>query len=692
MNHRLLRSPTAVLVLALFVGLAGRAAVGRPASTGAQSGLDLAGRDLTVRPGDDFDAYANGTWRKITQIPADRASTGIFLQVFELAEQRTAQLVRDAGASKAPEGSPERLVADYYAAFLDEPGIDHRGLTPLKPALGAIRQLSTRADLAVALGEGLRADVDPLNATNFWTEHPFGLFVTQALDEPSRNVPYLLQGGLGLPDREYYVSSAPEMIEIRAKYQAYVAELLTLAGVADAAATAERVVALEGRMAAVHAGLVESQDIHKASNPWKREEFAKNAPGLDWASFFTAAGLADQPVVIVWQPGAIQGLAALVGSEPLETWKEYLTFHTLNHCAGVLPAAFSKASFDFYGQTLSGTPRQRDRWKRALGAVNAELGDAVGQLYVRRHFPPEAKAAVQAIVKNLVIAFGQRIEALPWMTPATKARALAKLATLRVGVGYPETWRDYAGLQIRADDALGNLLRAERYEYRHQLAKLGKPVDRDEWWMTPQTVNALNLPLQNALNFPAAILEAPFFDPAADPAANYGSIGAIIGHEISHSFDNLGAEFDALGRLATWWTPEDLAHFQAAGQRLVAQVAAYEPFPGVHVNGQQTLGENIADVAGLSAAFDAWRLSLAGHPAPTLDGLTGEQRFFLAFGQSWRSKVREPALRQQLVTDGHAPGRWRAFTVRNVDAWYDAFGVQAGQALYLEPADRVRVW
>jgi len=664
----------------------------QPAPVEAPSGIDLAGRNLAVAPGADFDEYANGTWRQVTEIPADRPSTGIFYQVFERAEQRNAALIREAGAANPPAGSNARLIADYYAAFMDEGGIEKRGLAPLKPALDRIARIRNKADLAIALGEGLRADVDPLNATNLWTENLFGIFVAQALDDPSRNVPYILQGGLGMPDREYYVSTTPEMAEIRAKYLAYVADLLKLAGVSRPEAKAKHILDLETRMAQAHASLVESEDVHKADNPWPRDEFRKKAPGLDWAAYFRAARLDSQPMFIVWQPAAIQGLSALVAKVALGTWKDYLTFHALNRSASFLPKAFAELDFGFYGRTLRGTPQQRDRWKRAVAAVNADLGDAVGQVYVQHHFSPEAKAEVQAIVKNLLAAFDKRIDALDWMTPATRAKAKAKLATLRVGVGYPETWRDYARLDIRADDALGNHERAELLELGHQLDKLGRPVDRDEWWMTPQTVNAVNLPLQNALNFPAAILEPPFFDPSADPAVNYGSIGAVIGHEISHSFDNMGAEFDAEGRLANWWTPDDQAHFKAAGQRLVEQYDVYEPFPGLHINGKQTLGENIADVAGAAVAFDAWHLSLAGQAATVKEGLTGEQRFFLAFAQSWRTKTREPALRQQIVTDGHAPGRWRAQTVRNLDPWYDAFGAKPGDALFLAPSDRVRIW
>ena len=656
------------------------------------SGVDLAGIDHSVKPGDDFDGYANGTWRKTAVIPADRASTGIFLQVFEKAEQRNAELIKAAAASKAPTGSNERKIADYYAAYMDQASIDAHGLRPLRPQLHRIDAIKTRTDLASALGSQLRADVDPINATNFSTEHLFGLFVTQGLEDPSHNVAYLLQGGLGMPNRDYYLDPDKDMAGFRAKYQAYIATQLEEAGVVDADAKAKAIFELETKIAKAQESLVDSEDVHKANNPWSMADFASKAPGLDWAAYFHAAGLDTQKQIVAWQPPAITGLAALVASEPLDTWKAYLAFHAINHSAGMLPRAFADASFEFYGHTLQGTPKQRDRWKRAIGAVNNDLGDAVGQIYVKKYFPASSKAQVQQMVGNILAAFTDRVDALDWMTPATKQKAKAKIATVRVGVGYPETWRNYADLEIRPDDAVGNHLRAEEHEYQHQLAKLGQPVDKGEWWMTPQTVNAVNLPLQNALNFPAAILEAPFFDPKADAAANYGSIGAVIGHEISHSFDNTGADFDADGRMANWWTPEDEAHFKAAGQKLVAQYSAYEPLPGLHLNGQQTLGENIADVSGLTISWLAYHKSLGGKPAPVIAGLTGDQRFFLAFAQSWREKTRDAALRAQVISDGHSPGNFRAETVRNLDAWYDAFSPKPGEKLYLAPKDRVKIW
>ena len=663
-----------------------------PAPAAPTSGIDIAGMDKSVQPGDDFDGYANGGWSKTATIPDDRSSTGVFLTVFEKAEQRTKDLVQGMAASNPAAGSDERRIADYYAAYMDEAGIEKKGLAGLQPQLDAIDAIKDKAGLAQALGADLRADVDPLNATNYHTERLFGLFVSQGLEDPAHNTAYLLQGGLGMPDRDYYLSSDKAMVDIRDKYKAYIAALLKQANVADADKKAAAVYALEEKIAKAQAPITETEDVHKANNPWPVADFAKKAPGLDWGTYFKAAGLDGQQTIDAWQPGAISKLSALTASQPLDAWKDWMTFHLLNQSASLLPKAFDDLSFGFYGTTVNGTPKQRDRWKRGLGRVNTDLGDAVGKVYVQKYFPSASREKIQQLVSNLLAVFPERIDKLDWMDAATKAKAKAKVASIKVGVGYPDAWRDYTSLEIKPDDALGNHQRAELTEYKHQLAKLGQAPDKGEWWMTPQTVNAVNLPLQNALNFPAAILEPPFFDPNADAAANYGSIGAVIGHEISHSFDNTGAEFDADGKLQNWWTPADAAHFKAAGEKLIAQFNAYEALPGLHLNGKQELGENIADLAGLAVAFDAYHKSLGGKPAPVIDGLTGDQRFFLAFAQSWRTKTRDAALRAQVVSDGHAPGQFRVRTVRNIDGWYDAFQVKDGQKLFLKPEERVRMW
>jgi predicted metalloendopeptidase len=676
------------LMLAAGAAFVMAAAVSAPAVTG----IDRAGIDKTVQPGDDFFAYGNGTWVKKTAIPADKSSFGTFDQVFEKTSAEVRDLIQTAAKTNPKPGSDAQKVGDYYASYMDEAGIEAKGLTPLKPEFDRIAAIKDNKSLSAYLGSMLRADVDALNSTDLYTDHIFGIWVNQAFEQPGRNVPYILQGGLGMPDREYYLSKSPKMAAIRAKYQAHVAAVLKLAGIADADAKAARIMALETKIASAHTSRAESEDVLKANNPWNRGSFAKRAPGMDWNAYFAAAGLSGQPDFIVWQPGAVAGTAALVSNQPVGVWKDYLTYQIIDHYAGVLPKAFVNERFAFYGTTLNGTPKIRDRWKRAISATNGALGEPVGKLYVARYFPPAAKAKIEGMVKELIAAYRARISHLAWMSPATKQKALAKLATLKVGVGYPDTWRDYSGLKIVRGDAFGNLQRSEQFEYRYALAKLHRPVDRGEWAMDPQTVNAVNLPLVNALNFPAAILQPPFFDPKADDALNYGSIGATIGHEISHSFDDQGSQFDAQGKLNNWWTPADLAHFRAASAKLVKQYDAYRPFADLAVNGKQTLGENIADVAGLSAAYDAYILSLHGKPAPVLDGLSGDQRFFLAYSQSWRDKSREAALRQQVLTDGHAPAEYRADTVRNLDAWYKAFAVKPGQKLFLKPQDRVQVW
>jgi predicted metalloendopeptidase len=648
--------------------------------------------DRSVAPGDDFFAHANGTWVKRTEIPADRGSFGVGQEVADLTDRRTATLIKAAAASKAPSGSDLRKIGDCYTSFMDEKAIEAKGLSPLKPTFKAIEAIRDRSDLARYLGSTLRADVDVLNATNYYTANLFGLWVAQDLDEPTRYAPFLLQGGLGLPERSYYLDPSEGMAAIRAQYLAHVTAMLKLAGLPDAATRAAAVVDLETRMAKVHASREESGDVLKGNNHWSRADFAKKAPGLDWETYFAAAGLNQPEVFVVWQPAAFTGLSALTAEVSFDIWRDYLTFHALQHRSRVLPKAVVDQSFSFYGKVLSGASRPRDRWKYGVDQTNQALGEVVGKAYVARHFPPAEKARAQAMVANLIAAFRSRIEQLDWMAPATKAKAIAKLTVLKVGVGYPDRWQDYRGLKIVAGDAFGNAERAERFEYARNLRKLGQPIDRTEWVMTPQTVNAVNLPVMNALNFPAAILQPPYFDPKRPMVMDYGSIGAVIGHEISHSFDDSGSLFDATGKLNNWWTPEDLKHFQASADQLVKQYDAYQPFPGLHINGKQTLGENIADVAGLAAAYDAYRLSLGGKVAPVMQGFTGDQQFFISYAQSWREKTRDPLLRQQILTDGHAPAAYRPATVRNLDAWYTAFQVKTGQALYLAPADRVKVW
>jgi putative endopeptidase len=671
----------------------------------AASGIATANMDLSVKPGDDFFAFVNGTWVKNAQIPADRSRWGVTGEMRELNRQRTADLIRDLGAQGKALGPEQRKIADFYASFMDEATIEKRGYAPVQPALAAIKAIGDRKQLSHWLGSTVRADVDALNSTNFETDNIIGLWVTQDLDNPSRYLPFLLQGGLSMPDRDYYLSASESMQGMRREFQQHIESVFKLAGLPDAHAAAARVYALEMRIAKLHSARADSEDVAKGDNHWRRAEFDTRAPGMDWQQFFAAAGLGQQREFVVWHPAALTGIAALVTSATLDEWRSYLSFHVLEHpvlahlgrghnqsMVTLLPKAMVDEDFHFYGTVLQGTPQLSVRWKRGVTITDNALGDAIGKLYVAKYFSPEAKAQITALVDTLLKAFALRIDHLTWMAPETRAQAKAKLAALKVGVGYPDKWIDYSRLSVVRGDAYGNADRAERFELARNLAKLGQPVDRSEWVMTAQTVNAVNLPAMNALNFPAGILQPPLFDPNRAAALNYGNTGATIGHEISHSFDDQGAQFDAQGRFRNWWTASDLARFQDAGARLAAQFDTYKPFPDLAVNGKLTLSENIADVGGLSASYDAYRLSLNGATAPLDHGYSGDQQFFIGYGESWRAKDREPALRQQIITDGHAPDEYRTATVRNIDAWYQAFDVQPGQKLYLAPADRVPVW
>jgi putative endopeptidase len=668
------------------------AAHAQPAPKQDSHGISVANMDRSVKPGDNFYLYCNGDWIKRTELPPDRARLSVFSALADLADKRTSALIEEIAKSNAPAGSSTRKIADLYNSYMDEAAIEAKGMAPLQPHLKAIAGIQNKKELSAALGATLRADTDALNNTNFHTPHLFGLWVAPGFNDSEHYTAYLMQGGVQLPDRDYYLSDSPHMRDIRAQYQAHVSAMLKLAAFTDTDARAERIVALEHAIAEKHLSLSENDDIHKANNTWTQADFAAKAPGLDWTEYFRGAGLSKQASFIVWQPTAFAGESALVASTPLDTWKDWLAYHLIEEYAGVLPKAFADERYAFFGKTLSGAPQQRPRWQRGVVTVNRYLGDDVGKIYARRYFSPEAKAQAQAMVANIIAAFRKRIEALPWMAPSTKAEAQAKLTTLYVGIGYPETWIDYSAYEVKGDDIFGNLWRGNLFQYHRQVERLGVPVNRKEWSMDPQTVNAVNLPLQNALNFPAAILQPPFFDPLAPAAANYGAIGSIIGHEISHTFDSEGSAFDSNGAVRNWWTPADLEHFDAATAKLAAQYDAYKPFPDLSLNGKQTLAENIADVAGIAASYDGYRASLAGKAAPTQDGFSGDQQFFIAFGQNYASKNREAALRQQVAVDSHSPGEFRADTVRNIDAWYAAFDVKPGETLYLTPADRVRIW
>lgn len=685
MRSNLLRSvalAAAVLAAPALADDASMAAKGDKPEIGS-FGFDVAGMNTAVKPGDDFVAYTSGKYLDALQIPADRTNFGMFTKLRDLSQERTRKIIEASAATRAAPGTEAQKVGDFYASFMDEAAIEAKGITPIKPALAAVAAIADKGQLVAAFGKGARQGIgSPVNVGVGPDRKNPDLFQVQAG-----------QGGLGLPDRDYYLDTAnPKFAEARTKYQAYIATLLGLAGYADAPARAKAVFDLETKIAATHWTRVERRQAEKTYNPTETAKLAAAYPGIDWTRLLAAAGLDGQPVINITTPSAIAGAGKLIDSEPLAVWKDYLAFRTLNDAAPFLPKAFVDAQFDMFGKTLGGQPEIQPRWKRGVDYTSGVLGEALGKLYVGEYFPPEAKAKADALVTNIIAAMDARLSNLAWMDPRTRVAAREKLAAFKPKIGYPDSWRDYSALKIARGDALGNAERSAEYEYARQVAKLGKPVDRSEWFMTPMTVNAYANPVWNEIVFPAAILQPPFFDANADPAVNYGGIGAVIGHEITHHFDDQGRKYDKTGKLAEWWTPEDVTRFKALTDQVVAQYAAYEPLPGKKVNGELTLGENIADLAGLTIAYDAWKRSLNGKPAPVINGFTGEQRFFLGFSQVWRQKYRDAILLQQLTTDPHTPGHYRPYVVRNFDAWYTAFGVKPGEKLYLGPDARVKVW
>jgi predicted metalloendopeptidase len=645
-------------------------------------GFDATGKNADVRPGDDFFRFASGRWLTQTEIPGDRARYGIFDVLAERAEKDVRAIVESVASrtDHAP-GSDAAKIADLYASFMDTATIERLGTQPLKADFKAIDRIKTARDLSRQFAQFQRMGVGT----------PLAAFVSQDVKQPDRYTVLLNQGGLGLPDRDYYLTE--NWAEVRGKYRAHIARMFTLAGFSDAEKRAATVFAVEEQLAKLHWSRVESRDADKTYNKWAASDFAAKAPGLDWASYLGGLGLKKQSEFIVRQPSTLTGTAALARAIPITDWRDYLRFRLLSSAAAVLPEAFVNENFDFYGKTLSGTPQLRDRWKRGISQVEGAMGEAVGKLYVEKHFPPAAKARMDELVRNVVAAYRDRITNLEWMSPETRQQALDKLAKFTPKIGYPDAWRSYANLKVVRGDALGNGRRANQFEYEYDLAKLGKPVDRNEWFMTPQTVNAYYSPPSNEIVFPAAILQPPFFDLNADDAVNYGSIGGVIGHEIGHGFDDQGSKYDGNGVLRSWWTDEDRKRFQERTGKLVAQYSGFEPLPGLKLNGALGLGENIGDLGGLQAALLAYRLSLQGKPAPVLDGYTAEQRFFLGWAQVWRVLYREQAMRRQVQVGPHSPGEFRVNgVVRNIDAWYEAFNVQPGDKLYLPPEQRVRIW
>jgi putative endopeptidase len=644
-------------------------------------GVDLTALDRSVKPGDDFWRFVNGGWDKRTEIAADRTSAGAGVLLVDEAERQVRAIVEDLARDPKASGNVGRQVGDFYASWMDEAGIEARGIAPLKPYLDRIASISDRSSL-------IRAFAEP------GTTAPVGLGILPDPADPTRYIAAAGQGGLGLPNRDYYLLPGAKYDAIRAAYRAYAVKTLQLAGITDAEARADRVIALETALAKVQWDPARQRDIKQIYNPMNRAQLAQFAPEFEWPAYLQASGLGNIDTVIAAEKSAIADTGRMLDSVPLSTWKDYLAFHFIRSHANALPKAFDEANFDFYGRTLRGQPQQRDRWKRGVQLINGTLGEAVGRIYVQRHYPAESDRQMSELIANLRAGLEARIAASPWMDDATKAQARAKLTAFDPRIGHPVKYIDYSAMRVDRNDLLGNMVRSEQFQWNLQLSRLGKPVDRALWDMTPQTVNAYYNPLMNQITFPAAILQPPYFDPRADPAVNYGAIGAIIGHEIGHGFDDQGRQFDPTGKLRDWWTPQSASQFELRAAAFGKQYDSYEPIPGTHINGKLTMGENIGDLGGIEMAYAAYRRYVAQHgELPVIDGLTGDQRFFIAYAQSWQSKVREGALRERLLGDPHSPPLFRVNgVVRNVDAWYKAFNVQPGDQLYLPPDQRVHIW
>ncbi|MBU2417372.1 MAG: peptidase M13 [Alphaproteobacteria bacterium] len=654
-----------------------------PSTTQAEIGafgFDVSGMDPAVAPGDDFNRYASGVYLRDTPIPGDKTSYGVFDMLYDRSQDNLKTLIEESAAE--PTSSPEAArIGAFYASFMDEAAVEALGASPLQADLAEVRAADTREEIAALMGRTQYGFGSSL----------FGAAVFEDLKQPDINSAYIVQGGLGLPDRDYYLEDS--FAEQKAAYQVYVAKALELGGWPNAEQAAADIVAFETAIAQHHWTAVQSRQLDKLYNPTSVAELTASAPGFDWAAWADAAGLGQAPVLVAMNNTAFPGMAAVFAETPIATLQSWQAFHVINQAAPYLSQPFVDARFDFFGKVLNGQPENRPRWKRGVQLVDGSLGESLGKEYVARHFPAESKAQMQELVANLRRAMTARIEGLDWMSPETRQQALYKMSRFGVKIGYPEQWRSYEGLRLEPGDLYGNVERSSAFEWEYNLGKVGQPVDPLEWGMTPQTVNAYYNPPRNEIVFPAAILQAPFFDPNADPAVNYGGIGAVIGHEITHGFDDQGRKVDGDGVLRDWWTAEDAAKFEERAKVLGAQYSALSPFEGASVNGDLTMGENIADLGGLLLALDAYHLSLNGQPAPVLNGLTGDQRVFLGWAQVWRENIRNETLQQRLTTDSHSPARYRASaTVRNIDAWYEAFGVQPGDEQYLAPEARARIW
>lgn len=650
-------------------------------------GFDLSSIDTSVKPGDDFFRYVNGNWLKSTEIPPDRVVWGSFPMLMAKAEEDTRKVIVAAASHSNRPGSVEQKVADYYNSYIDTDRINALGMKPFESDLATIAGLQSHEDVARWMG---RPDV----AVN----GPVGSFFFIDQKNPDRYSLELVQAGLGLPDRDYYSKPDEQFAKTRAAYRAYVEKMLSLVHYADAAARADQIMKLETQIAERQWPLEKRRNRDLNYNPKTRAELKSFAGGFPWDDYFSSEDLPEQSFLVLRNPEPVQKLAQLFRSTPVETWRAYLTFHYLNGTADIMPAAFDDASFEFNGKVLLGQQQQRDRWKRAVLAITGPYGgqplaEAVGQLYVRDNFSPDAKAKVRELVGNILAAYRAHMQNLDWMSPETRQAAIRKVNSARIKIGFPDTWRDYSTLEIKPGDAYGNRQRAALWDWMRQARRMTQPADKAEWGMAPQTVNAYYNAQWNEIVFPAAILQAPFFDPNADPAINYGGIGGTIGHEMGHGFDDQGAKSDEHGVLHTWWSKQDIDRFNKKAHALAAQYSQYQPLPGLHINGDFTSGENMGDLGGLTIGYAAYELSLHGQKAPVLDGFTGEQRVFLGWAQVWRSKYRDEALRAQVTSNVHSPGPWRCNgIVRNVDGWYDAFNIKPGDKMYLAPGERVHIW
>jgi predicted metalloendopeptidase len=659
--------------------------MGTPQRTSANhAGVSLADADTTVRPQDDFFQYVNGGWIRKTEIPADLPVTGSFVELFQSSErQRHAILEELAVNHDLGPGTPGRKLGDFYASFMDSARIESAGAAPLADEIGRIQAIQSKDELLAAFGRNGRLGLPS----------PIAVRVDGDFQDARQSLLYLNQAGIGLPNRDYFLRDDPKLAEVRKAYAGYMERLFDLAGIPGGAAKARGIVALETRLARAQWPLADAQDVSKTSNKYAVADLGKVSKRIAWDQYFEGAGMTRPEHVNVSEPSYFTGMADLIDDVDLQTWKDYATFKLINASAPLLSTPFVDAAFDFNGRVLAGLKAQPERWKRGTRMVEGGMGMALGRIYVDRHFPPAAKQRVDLLVTNVLAAMKESIDSLAWMGAETRGRAQEKLAKFKPYIGYPDKWIDYATLEIRRDDPVGNVRRANAFEFQRQINKLGKPVDRDEWGMTPQTVNAYYDPPLNKIVFPAAILQPPFFDMGADDAVNYGAIGAVIGHEVSHGFDDDGRKYDGDGNLKDWWTKDDDQAFTKRADQLVAQYDAFTPLEGLHVNGQLTLGENIGDLSGLSIAYRAYHKSLGGKPAPVIDGLTGDQRFFMGFAQIWRNKMRDEYMRLVVLSNEHSPGKYRVNGVlANMPEFYGTFGVKPGDGLYLAPERRVKIW